>query len=352
MKIRAIRVHRDELGLTRPYTIAYRTVSYSAVVWAEIEADNGMIGIGAANPSPKVVGETLDDTERVLNEIKDRFIGRSIYQIRSLCEDVMLTTHFPGARAVLDIGFHDLLGKVVDSPVVDLFGRRHKEMLTSITIGIKGVEETLEEAKEYAAGGFRSLKVKLGHSLEEDIARLARLREHFGNRILIRVDANQGYSREDLVHFFKATDTFDLELIEQPLKYDDLEGMQAVPEDKKALIAADEALKSPAHAIELQRPIPAARIFNIKLMKAGGIYPAMQIADIARQGGIHLMWGCNDESIVSITAALHAAFACPNTRYLDLDGSLDMATDIVKGGFILKEGMMSIGGESGLGLFR
>ena len=63
-----------------------------------------------------------------------------------------------------------------------------------------------------------------------------------------------------------------------------------------------------------------------------------------------LFWGCNDESIVSITAALHIAFASANTKYLDLDGSLDLAEDIVTGGFILKDGLMSISDKPGLGV--
>jgi len=53
---------------------------------------------------------------------------------------------------------------------------------------------------------------------------------------------------------------------------------------------------------------------------------------------------------VSITAALHTAFACANTRYIDLDGSLDLARDVVRGGFILKDGMMSCSDKPGLGV--
>jgi L-alanine-DL-glutamate epimerase-like enolase superfamily enzyme len=68
-------------------------------------------------------------------------------------------------------------------------------------------------------------------------------------------------------------------------------------------------------------------------MKCGGITPAREIAAIGGQAGIDLMWGCNDESIVSIAAALHVALSCPNTKYLDLDGSLDLARDFVSGGF-------------------
>ena len=91
-------------------------------------------------------------------------------------------------------------------------------------------------------------------------------------------------------------------------------------------------------------------IFNIKLMKCGGISEGLKIADIGLREGIDLFWGCNDESIISITAALHAAFACSNTKYIDLDGSLDLARDIVKGGFILKDGIMQCSDKPGLGV--
>jgi L-alanine-DL-glutamate epimerase-like enolase superfamily enzyme len=91
-------------------------------------------------------------------------------------------------------------------------------------------------------------------------------------------------------------------------------------------------------------------IFNIKLMKCGGIYGAMEIATIAKHSGTSLFWGCNDESMVSITAALHAAFACTHTRYIDLDGSLDLAEDVVASGFVLSNGYMYPNNSPGLGL--
>jgi L-alanine-DL-glutamate epimerase-like enolase superfamily enzyme len=102
----------------------------------------------------------------------------------------------------------------------------------------------------------------------------------------------------------------------------------------------------------LVKPPSAAGIFNIKLMKCGGISQGLKIADIGLHENIDLFWGCNDESIVSITAALHLAFACSNTKYIDLDGSLDLARDVVKGGFILKDGIMTCSDKPGLGVER
>ena len=128
--------------------------------------------------------------------------------------------------------------------------------------------------------------------------------------------------------------------------------MKALPPEVREVVAADESLITPADAIELIKPPKAAGIFNIKLMKCGGISQALKIADIALHEEIDLFWGCNDESIVSITAALHAAFSCSNTKYIDLDGSLDLGSDIVKGGFKLKDGYMYCTEKPGLGVER
>ena len=77
-------------------------------------------------------------------------------------------------------------------------------------------------------------------------------------------------------------------------------------------------------------------------MKCGGIVGAKEIASVAQYAGIDLFWGCNDESIVSITAALHAAYSCPNTKYIDLDGSFDLAEDLVKNCFSYDDGYIEI----------
>jgi L-alanine-DL-glutamate epimerase-like enolase superfamily enzyme len=90
-------------------------------------------------------------------------------------------------------------------------------------------------------------------------------------------------------------------------------------------------------------------IYNIKLMKCGGIIGAREIAGIAKPAGIKLFWGCNDESIISITAALHVAYSCPHTHYLDLDGSFDLAEDLVQGGFEIKNGLLMINKQPGFG---
>ncbi|MFZ2906002.1 MAG: dipeptide epimerase [Cyclobacteriaceae bacterium] len=352
MKIKNIKIWNADLGNTRPYTIAFKTVDEVRNAFVQIELENGITGIGSGNPSEYVVGENINQTIAMLQEKNVEFlIGRDIREFNQLLFEVLQKfPKNPAVRAALDIALHDTFSKFLGVPLVKFLGQKIKTLLTSNTIGIKNVEETVKEAIDYDKQGFKVLKVKLGKDLEEDIERLVKLREHFGNRMVIRIDANQGYSVQQTIDFFNRTKALDIELIEQPLPAKAVNEMKGLPEEIKNKIAADESLISPKDAVELVKSPRAAGIFNIKLMKCGGVSQGLKIADIALHEGVDLFWGCNDESAVSITAALHAAFACSNTKYIDLDGSLDLGRDVVKGGFILKDGYMSCSDKPGLGL--
>lgn len=353
-RIKDIRVWDADLGNTKPYTIAFKTVDQVRNAFVEITLDDGTTGIGSGNPSEYVVGESLTQCLAALNENNlDFLVGRDIREFHQLTFEVWSTfPRNPSARAALDIALHDTFTKFLEVPLVRFLGQKIRTLPTSNTIGIKNVDDTVREAADYISQGFRILKVKLGKDLAEDIERLVKLRERFGNEVILRIDANQGYSSGQTIDFYQKTQHLNLELIEQPLPAKAVDEMKNLPEEIRRKIAADESLLTPKDALELVKPPFAAGIFNIKLMKCGGVSQGLKIADVALHAGVDLFWGCNDESIVSITAALHAAFSCPHTKYIDLDGSLDLANDVVKGGFVLKDGMMSCSDLSGLGVQR
>jgi hypothetical protein len=256
---------------------------------------------------------------------------------------------FPGTIAAIDIALHDAFGKYIQLPIAQFYGQKIKSLPTSITIGICDVQETLAQAIEYKKLGFRILKVKTGINPAVDLERIIKLYEMFGDYFIIRVDANQGYTCDELTWFMKSTNSYQIELIEQPLRVGLENELLTLNHADRKILAADESLKNVQSAISLATKEPPFGIFNIKLMKCGGIIGAREIATIAQASSIDLFWGCNDESIISITAALHVAFSCPNTKYLDLDGSFDLAEDIVTGGFELCDGYMKLNDKPGFG---
>ena len=354
MRIKSIHTWSADLGNTKPYTIAFKTIDEVLNAFVEIELENGTTGMGAGNPSEYVTGESFEQCKAALQEKNIQFlVGRDIRELHQLTFEVWQKFPLnPAARAAIDIALYDVFTKFLGVPLVKYLGQKIHSLPTSNTIGIKNVEDTLKEAQEYGERGFTVLKVKLGKDLNEDIERIVKLREKFGKKFIIRIDANQGYDTAKTIEFYNKTKHLDVELIEQPLPAKAVEEMRKLPDTIRKIIAADESLLTPKSALELVRPPMAAGIFNIKLMKCGGISQGLKIADIGLHEGVDLFWGCNDESIVSITAALHLAFSCSNTKYIDLDGSLDLARDVVKGGFILKEGVMYCSDKPGLGVER
>lgn len=352
MKIQSTTTWKEHFPLTKPYTIAYETFDQVENIFVRLDADDGSFGIGVASPAPDVTGESALDCQYALNQCLAPLLrGRDIRHLKTLLRE--MARHMPSAPAALaavDMALHDLLAKVMGLPLVDLLGRCHESLVTSVTIGISPIQETLEEASAYLNQGFKILKIKVGHDLDEDVERLFRLREHVGRHTPIRVDINQGYTRETFGVFVQKTAPLDLEFTEQPLKHDDIEGMFMLPESVRKKVAADESLHGVADALKLAVSPQPFGIFNIKLMKCGGIAPGTQIADIAHLAGIDVMWGCMDVSVVGISAALHAALSSPATRYLDLDGHLDLSRDIAEGGFRLQAGRLYTLDQPGLGI--
>ena len=351
MKIVAVRSYLRNMALTKPYTIAYNTFSDVSLAFFEVELENGMIGYGSGSPAEDVVGETTQQTAANLQTpFVQNLVGRDIRHFQQIIfEAIQHFPHLPGTQAAIDIALHDAFGKLIGVSVASFYGRKINALPTSVTIGIKSVAEALEEAAGYKAMGFKILKVKTGLDVNEDIERVVKLKEQFGNHFKIRVDANQGYQIQDLKKFIDATKDKDLELIEQPMPVGTEKDLLSLSWSDRKLLAADESLKDPQAALQLASNEKPFGIYNIKLMKCGGLVGALGIANIANNADIDLFWGCNDESIISITAALHVAYACPNTKYIDLDGSLDLAEDLVKGGFEIVDGEMHINNAPGLG---
>lgn len=349
MRFTSVTLHRADVSLTRPYAVANHATDTASMVLLRLHTDGDCCGLGAATPEPEVNGDTRDAAFAQLQVVAEALRGREVVPPTTFAP-LLATLRSPGARMALDVALHDLWARTVGKPLVELLGRAHVALPTSITIGVGDVAATLRDAREYLARGFAVLKVKIGQDLDLDVERLVRLRELVGPGVLLRVDGNIGYQPPQLLQLLQATRSLALEFIEQPLPPDRIAAQRALPAPLVAMLMADESLHDAADARALCASPRPFGLWNIKLVKCGGVLPALSIADLARDAGIGLMWGCMDESRIAIAAALHAALACPATRYLDLDGHLDLSRDFATGGFELENGVLRPLDQPGLGV--
>jgi L-alanine-DL-glutamate epimerase-like enolase superfamily enzyme len=352
VRISGISSWGEAVPLLQPYEIASIRIDAVDLFFLRILTDTGAMGVGSASPAEDVTGESSEACRTALSVKQLSWLeGRDPRDLDDLGRELEESQPAaPAARAAVDMALHDLVARSEGVALVDLLGRCHDALPTSVTIGVSSVDQTLTEAEEFLGRGFRNLKVKTGRLYEEDVERLTRLRECVGPEVAIRIDGNQGNTIEEARSLGDLAEGLNLELIEQPLPAALDSEMRTLPASIRRIIAADESLLSEEDARDLAREPGACGIFNIKLMKCGGIRPALAIAEIARAASIDLMWGCNDESVVSIAAALHAAYACPRTRYLDLDGSFDLARDPASGGFVVENGRLRLLDRPGLGI--
>jgi L-alanine-DL-glutamate epimerase-like enolase superfamily enzyme len=340
------------LPLREPYRIANQTFESARNALLRLTTDEGIVGLGGAAPANIPGGESDDSClEALQGPLHELALGAEVLadpsalaaRARSAAADS------PAACAALDTALWDLAARKARMPLVRYWGGTPRPLPTSVTIGVCGVEETLARAKRWIAEGFSILKIKIGEDVALDAERLCKLREAVGDRVALRADGNQGYSVDDARALLRATAALDLEMLEQPIRARDLEGLRALRAESRVPIIADEAAGTieECEAIVAQR---AAHGINIKLMKCGGPSAARRIHDRAHAAGLSLMLGCNDETRISIAASVHLALAMAGLRYADLDGYMDLVRDPSSGGFELREGCLCVSERPGLGV--
>ncbi len=350
MKIKNLEIYPFNLKLKEPYTISYETITTAPNVFLRIETTSGINAYGCSAPDKGVTGETLETTIAAFNDlIQPYLIGvdpiRYSLHLQILKEKLI---KLPSALAMVDSALYDILGKYSKLPVYKLLGGFRTSIKTSITIGILSIQETIAQASEFIAEGFQVLKIKGGKNVEEDIERINRIREIFGNKIELRFDANQGYSVPESLRFVEQTKKAKIELIEQPTSKNQPDLMGRVLDNVSIPVMADESLMNLRDAFKLAKR-NLADMVNIKLMKVGGINEALHINSVAKAAGLEAMVGCMDESALGIAAGLHFALGKPNVFYADLDGHFDLIDDPTKGAVILKKGILYPTDNPGLG---
>lgn len=353
MNIQKIELYELSVPLRTPFKTALRRVDSIRDIIVAITTQDGKVGYGEAPPTAVITGETLSSIiEAIECWIAPQLIGRSVLAMeenQELIHRAILGN--TSAKAAVDMALYDLWSQQIGLPLFQALGGFRTQIDTDLTISVNTVEEMVRDAEEAVQRGYRTLKIKLGLDRQEDLRRMREIRRVLGSDIRLRVDANQGWSPKEalrIIHDFVRYD-LDIELIEQPVHYLDLLGMMELTKQSPIPIMADESVFNPKQALDvIERK--AADIINIKLMKSGGIYKALQILSVAEIYEVPCMIGCMLESKVSVSAAAHLAAAKKSICYVDLDGPFLCKVDPIIGGPVFEEAKICMNDSAGIGI--
>ena len=297
-----------QLQLKHRFTIAKFSRTSTPVMLLQLEHE-GCTGYGEASMVP-YLGESLETATAFLSKLD---ISQLQYPFNYPAIITYLDSLVSGnaaIKAAIDIALHDLEGKLVGKPCVELLGSNPQLMpFTSITIGMDSPEVIMQKVKEAAMA--RVIKVKLGGKDDRELITTVRS----GTTVPLYVDANQGWTNReeslDLVYWLQEQG---VQLIEQPFLKTDPDSNAWLTERSPIPIIGDEAVQRLA---DVEHANGVYHGINIKLMKSAGMYEASQMIAKASELNLKVLIGCMSETSC---ATLAAAALAPQCDWVDLDG--------------------------------
>jgi L-alanine-DL-glutamate epimerase-like enolase superfamily enzyme len=319
VKLQSITTTIEKIPLKTPFVTALRRVENVEFVRVKVVCENAFTAFGEAPATKAVTGEDLESITNAIAEVKDRLLGLEVSEALHLLHTFRVGS---SAKASLDMAFVTLNAAQKKQTLLEYLGTKDfTPIKTDITISLNAADVMLQDAKEALRNGYDILKVKLGEDITHAVEVTKKLSKELPNAVLL-IDANQAWSLEDSLLYLEAVKELNIELIEQPVKAEDLQSLKIIANATDIPILADEAAFS-LEDVQYIYKNKCADMINIKLMKCGGVSKAVEILEYAREKKIMCMLGSMLEGPISITAAFSLAFAYRDViKYVDLDSPL------------------------------
>src|ERR1051325_7558121 len=288
---------------------SWRTASYSAKAVdgfiVQIMA-GGFIGIGGTAAHPNNI--TGDDLERQLQgPVRDACLGQDPLSRQGISIRAEARKVHPRARIAMDLALHDLLGKIAGLPCHAFWGGPLRQSVKIVRmVGIKPPPDLRTAVGALMDEGYRAFKIKLGTSVADDVERIRDVRDTFGRKVWISVDANGAYTPAEAIELSKRLQEFDVSSIEQPVNYRDLTALAEVTRASAIPIMADQCVRDLSSALAVCQS-GAAHIVSIKATNLGSIDRCRQIYEICRSFGLRVHFGGSATSALVDTAQAQLA---------------------------------------------
>jgi muconate cycloisomerase len=340
------------LPLKTPMSMAGVTIAEAHNLLVRIEAADGTVGWGEAASAPTMTGDTLGGLVAAVRDHLAPMLAskdaRDWKMLRPALHRALIGNG--GAHSAVEMAVLDLTGRASGQRLIDLVGRPRRNAVKPMwLLGNKTADEDVAEAFARQKQGFNFFKLKIGTKpLVKEIAIALAVREALPMTPLC-ADANCGLTLDAARRYVAGTRKAGLLFVEQPLAYDDIEGLKKLARGTKVPIAIDEGIHSIAD-IEAHARAGAGGV-SLKLIKLGGITTALEAASLCKRLGLSVNIAAKiAESSIASAAAIHLACSVPKADWGVSLTHFYLAEDIVRRPPPLADGTVALPDGPGLGV--
>lgn len=350
MKIERVDTKKLEMPYTKPLVTATNNFTVARGLLVTVVTNGGVEGYGYSDLFPRA-GETPETAQHVIESVlKAKVIGKELEDLARICADIdhALTGH-PRAKAALESAMADALARSYHMPLYVMLGGKFRSEIKVIKMVSVGDPEAMaQEAKELVAAGL-SLKLKVSGEIEKDLPRVAAVRKAVGDRVFIKIDANEAYDAKSAIKLAKGLADLGVEIFEQPVPRDQFDALWEVKKHSPIKIEADQSCRNFADAQMLitNRMVDS---INTGIAKVGSIGEVRRIAELCEANGIRCALSNTAGSMVGDAAAVHLAASTPGISPLCELGEFEVITGDPFFGLTVDKGSISVPEGEGLGV--
>lgn len=321
MKITSLELFHISIPFSKPYKLSkqYGTLTHAHAVIFKVYTDDGIIGLGEADPMNPFTEETPASVMVIARDnLAPHLIGQDPISISRVEDTLDHVVHGNWtAKGAVSMALYDIIGKANNVPVYTLLGGLFNSKLPILSgVGSGTPDEDAAGIEEQIEQGYSSVMIKMGSlPIAEEIKRMIAAKERFGDKINILVDSNQGWEVDETLEFLDGIKGYRPDLIEQPIKRWDIDGLKRIRARSPCPLCADESVVTIHDATTLIRD-HAVDAFSIKVSKNGGLTKAKKIAQVAEAFGLRCLMNSMLEFGITQAASLH--LGCTLTNLLDL----------------------------------
>lgn len=351
LKITSIELYPSKIKLKESFKISLGILTHAENVIVIIHTDKGISGTGECSPFMTINGESMETGMVVGKYLAQILKDKNALDIES-CIIAMNSVIYANnsIKSAFDMALYDIAAQHAGKPLYSfLGGSNNKTLITDYTVSIDTPEKMGLDALKIKQAGFQIIKVKLGGTKEQDVARIKSIRDAVGIEIPIRIDANQGWNINNALDILNTLAPYNIQHCEEPIPRWDFMNLPLIKKQSPIKMMADESCCDENDAKRLF-DLNACDYFNVKLGKSSGIYRAKKIIALAEQHDIKIQLGGFLESRLAFSAAAHLALTSDIIVHCDFDTPLMFEEDPVDGGITYNnKGEITVPEVAGIG---